>query len=188
MATSEDLVNQALSFLGDDPIVALSDDTERARLANRIFQPTLDSVLRAHPWNCAIDRVALVETTVPVYSWKHKFILPTDSLRVLSLNEDEEDADSGDSFKIESGFLLTNESTAKIRYIKRITVPDFDSLLFDAAAFRLAAAMAYPITGSTAVSQEMWGLYQARLQEARTVDGQEGTPDSSDITTLTDIR
>jgi|SRR6185369_4957454 hypothetical protein len=188
MATSEDLVNQALSFLGDDPIVALSDDTERARLANRLFQPTLDAVLRAHPWNVAIDRATLTETTAPVYSWKHKFILPTDNLRILSLNEQEHYADGGDVFKLESGFLLTDSSTANIRYIKRIAAPDMDSLLFDATAFRLASAMAYPISGSTSLSQEMWGLYQARLQEARTVDGQEGSPDRTDITTLTDIR
>jgi hypothetical protein len=188
MATSEDLVNQALSFLGDDPIVALSDDTERARLANRIYQPTIDAVLRAHPWNAAIKRVALIEDVVPLYSWKHAFILPTDYLRVLSLNEDESWADGGDLFKIEGLSLLTNESSANIRYVSRIRPDNFDSLLFDACAFRFASSMAYPITGSTSVSQEMWGLYQARLQEARTVDGQEGSPDRTDITTLTDIR
>jgi hypothetical protein len=188
MATSEDLVNQALSLLGDDPIVALSDDTERARLANRIFQPTIDAVLRAHPWNCAMGRAELVETTAPVFDWKHAFILPDPCLRVFALNDSQARAESGDLFKIEGVFLLTNASTAKIRFLTRISPPEMDSLLFDACAFRFASSMAYPISGSTSLSQEMWGLYQARLQEARTVDGQEGSPDRTDITTLTDVR
>ena len=55
-------------------------------------------------------------------------------------------------------------------------------------AFRMAANLAYAVTGSATNGRRLWEQYQERLAEARTVDGQEGTPLQHDITTLTDVR
>jgi hypothetical protein len=50
--------------------------------------------------------------------------------------------------------------------------------LADAIAARLAADLAYPLTGSTALAQAMLAAYQAKIAEARMCDAQEGTPDA----------
>jgi len=51
MATEVSICSNALRRLGDDPITALTDDTERARLCNAFYVPSRDLVLRSHPWN-----------------------------------------------------------------------------------------------------------------------------------------
>lgn len=108
---------------------------------------------------------------------------------MLALNDDEELGYPGDEFKIEERMLLSNESTASIRYIKRITDPaKFDALFARALSYQLAAVMAYPITGSTTVSASMLALVDGVLREARTIDGQEGSPDKQDVNILGDVR
>lgn len=193
MAASEvDIVNGALRRLGDKPITSLTDDTVRARLANGLFTEVRDSVLRAHPWNCAVNRVelALIVAT-PSHGYDYQFQLPTDPycLRILSVNALLGDNDPGDEWKVEGRKLLCNSSTAKIRYIGQVTDPNnFDSMLYEAIMLRMAAEMAYPITGSTSVATLMWNLFETKMKEARGVDGQEGTPEQANDTTLLDVR
>jgi hypothetical protein len=192
MASDVEICNNALSLLGDKPIVSLADDTVRARIASQFYGVTRDAVLRSHPWNCAIARAALpLLTELPVYGWAHKFQLPVDPycLRVLACNDNEDRAYPGDTFKVEGRTLMTNSAAAKIRFIQRITDPNqYDTLLYEAFSARLAAKLAYPVTGSTSLSKSMWDLYVGFLKEARTVDGQEGSPDRYDVTTLLDVR
>jgi hypothetical protein len=192
MASEVEIVNNALLLFGGDTIVSLDDNTTRAKIAKNIFGPTRDAVLRAHAWNCAISRAKLgLSSSAPSYSWTYKYPLPSDPycLRVLSLNESQEDGDPGDEFRIEGRFLVTNEGTADIQFIKRITDPnEFDANLYQALSFRLAAAMSYSITGSQAVVTAMWTLYENMIKEARSIDGQEGSPDHAEVTTLTEIR
>lgn len=190
MASEVGIVNYALSLLGDDPITDLADDNERARLANRVYEQVRDAVLRAHPWNFAVTRKALVVLAEsPVFSWSYQYQLPTDPycLRVLALNSDEEDREPSDVYAVEGHRLLTNEATANIRYVAKITDSEqFDALFSETVAFRLAATMAYARTGDN--PRRLWEAYEDRLREARTVDGQEGSPVHYDITTLTDVR
>lgn len=50
------IVNLALTRLGDLRIAALSDATAAAQAANAVYAALRDEVLRAHPWNFAIQR------------------------------------------------------------------------------------------------------------------------------------
>lgn len=192
MASDVEIVNNALLLLGDQQITALTDASNSARLAAGLLNQTKDAVLRAHPWNCAMTRQALAELSDdPAFGWTHQFQLPTDPycLRALAINDDEEDGNTGDTFKVEGRRLLTNAGTANLRYIRRITDPnDFDGLLYEATSARLAAKMAYAITGDANKSSLMWQLYERLIRSARTVDGQEGSPDVINVTTLTEVR
>ena len=44
-------------------------------------------------------------------------------------------------------------------------------------ASKLAAEVAYAITGSNSVAQQMIAVYQSALKEARSMDGIEGFPE-----------
>ena len=77
-------------------------------------------------------------------------------------------------FSIEGRFLLTDNSTAKLKYIARITDPNvYDILLQQAIGIRLAAEIAEALTGRTELKQEMYQKYLLILSEARGVDSQE---------------
>ena len=97
-------------------------------------------------------------------------------------------------FKIENvethgRVLLTDESTAKILYVARITDPTvFDSMFVDVLTAKLSVDLAYPVTNSTNLQDKLQKLYQAKLSEARSIDGQEGFIDDLVSDTFTNFR
>lgn len=182
MATSAvSICNAALDALGSDPITALSDDTKAGRWCNRNYERVRDAVLRAYPWNCAIARAVLAATDAPAFGYDNKFPLPEGPdpafcLRVLSIDGE---VDFGLTYKIEGRNILTDEDAPlEILYIARVEDPaQFDALLVDAIAARLALDAAYPLGGSVSLAEAMSKVYQEKLAEARGVDAQEGSPD-----------
>ena len=191
MATEVSICANALRRLGDDPIVSLTDDTERARLCNAFYSEARDEVLRSHPWNFAITRQQLSQlSATPLYQYSYQYALPTDPfcLRVLEMEY------SDYVFKIEhlagtGRVLLTDEGTAKIIYIARITdTAQFDSLFIDTLTAKLSVDLAYPVTGSVQLQQNMQKLFESKLRESRSVDGQEGFQDDLVSPTFTDFR
>lgn len=192
MASDVEIVNNALLMLGDQFITSLDDDTNRARLANSLYGPTRDSILRAHPWNCAVTRSSLAKLAdAPAFGWVNAFQLPTNPycLRVLDLNANQLRGVAGEQFRVEGRKLLTNAGTAHVRYICRITDPNqYDSLLYEAFSVLLASKMAYGITASNNNVEELVKLYQSLLQQARTINGQEGSPAHEYFGGLTDFR
>ena len=191
MATEVSICAYALRRLGDSPIVSLTDDTESARLCNAFYSEARDEVLRSHPWNFAITRQQLSQlSTTPLYQYSYQYALPTDPycLRVLEMEY------SDYVFKIEhlagtGRVLLTDEGTAKIIYIARVTdTAQFDSLFIDTLTAKLSVDLAYPVTGSVQLQQNMQKLFEAKLREAISVDGQEGFIDDLVSPTFTDFR
>jgi hypothetical protein len=145
-----------------------------------------DQVLRAHPWNAAIARATLAQdSAAPEFGFTYQYTLPTNPycLRVLSFWNENVDSeisayDSQVMYKIEGRKILSNEGTCKITYVSRVTDPEqFDSLLSSTIAHKLASEIAYAITGSNSIAQQMFQLYQTRLSEARSMDAMEGMPD-----------
>lgn len=184
MASVVGICNRALGFLGQDQIISLTEDSEAARKCNLFYEDTRDSVLRSHPWNCALSRADLaLDSTNPLFGFSKQFALPTDFLRVLETD------DQTLIFKIEGLKLLADTDAVKILYIKRITDPnEFDVMLIDAISQRLAADIAYSITGSRSLSADALTNYRLILAEARKADAQEGTPNEFLEKTWTDAR
>ena len=191
MATEVSICSNALRRLGDSPITTLSDNTERARLCNAFYGDARDAVLRSHPWNFAITRATLAQlSSTPAYGYSYQYALPTDPycLRVLEMEY------SDYKFKIENSategrVLLTDESEAKILYIAKVTDPTkFDAMFTDTLTAKLAVDLAYPVTNSVQFQAQMQKLYQLKLSEARSIDGQEGFIDELVSNTFTDFR
>jgi len=191
MATEVSICSNALRRLGDSPITSLSDDTERARLCNALYEPARDSLLRSHAFNFSITRASLAKSaTTPAFEFANQFILPTDPfcLRVLKMEFDDF------KFKVENlagegRVLLTDEGTANILYIAKITDTTlFDAIFVDTLTAKLAAELAYPVTNSTSLQTQMERLYKLKLTEARSIDSTEGFTDDIISDTFTDFR
>ena len=191
MATEVSICSNALRRLGDEPITSLTDDTERARLCNAFYADARDACLRSHPWNFAITRASLAQlSATPVYGFDYQFALPTDPfcLRVLAM-EFEDYVFKVENLSTQGRVLLTDQETAKIIYIARVTDTTlFDSLFVDTLVAKLAADLAYPVTNSLKVQEQMYKLFQLKLSEARSIDGQEGFIDDLVSDTFTDFR
>lgn len=175
-ATEVSICSNALLMLGAQPINDLSEDSDRARLASNLFAPVRNYVLRRHPWNCAVKRVALApDTAKPAFDWSYQFTLPSDYMRTLSVGE----AGAELEFKIESGKLLCEDNPALLRYIWRNDNPGtWDDMLVWGMTMSMKAVMAYPITQSTSLEQLIEAGLKDVLRQARAVDGQDDTPET----------
>lgn len=194
MASSEtEICNLALDRLAVDVISSLSEGTVAADRCARHYAPSRDAILRAHPWNFAIRRVELaLDATTPNHEYDHRHVLPVDCLKVIRTDWDAEGlsgtaiygfpgingyASGAMSYRVEGRYLLSNETSVSIEYIARVTdVTQFDDLFVDILAQRLAAEMCYAFTQSTSMTEQAWKIYTSKLDEARSVDAQEGTP------------
>jgi hypothetical protein len=187
MATSDvQVCSNALLLLGADPINSFDDDSDRGLLVSNLWPNARDAVLRAHPWNCAIEYVQLAPLVqAPAFDFAYQFLLPGDCLRVLSVGEEGETP----RFRIVRRKILADDAALNLRYIMKNTdVPSYDSLLVEALTAYMAMTCAYPITKSKSVFDAMSALYEFKLRQARTIDGQEEPPEEFGDTPLLNAR
>jgi hypothetical protein len=185
MATSEtDVANSALILLGADRINSLEEDSKEARVMKELFPNIRDQLLRAHPWNFAINTIQLAEiATAPPASFSKRFQIPSNVLRVLRVH----DGTVGDTNFHESRVAIfpwerkkqeiwTDLSPTYADVIERIeTVAHWDANFAEVVAMLLAAKSAYAIVQSITLAQQLFGAYQGFLALARSYDGQEGS-------------
>ena len=176
MDSKIDIVNKSLGLLGTEFITSLTEDTKPARFANKFYESSRDAVFRAHPWNCCIKRASLsLLSTTPAYYFDYEFQLPGDFIRIILPEDDTIE------YKIEGDKLLTTTTTFKTTYVfVNDTVGQYDALLKETIAARLAADVAMPLVQDLQVVEAMTSLYDKKLAEARSVDAMEGTPEGID--------
>ena len=163
MALSETLsetsiCNQALGKIGATKI----DDVEAENSVQAIqcrlhYEPTRDALLRSHYWPFASAREELEQDdTDPDFEWDNQFVLPSDFLYLKSIFDSDNipGKNSSRTHAIEGRRLLTNESTAKIRYVKKVTdASQFDPLFVKVLILLLADEMIGSLAGGDAKIQ-----------------------------------
>jgi hypothetical protein len=118
----------------------------------------------------------LLTTATPAWGFTSQFTLPADCLRLLRILDYESD------HLVEGRKILTNSTTMKILYVSRVTDPnEYDELLREVLSAALAADIAYAVTSSNPVAQNMYQLYQEKLKDARFVDATEGNNINPDL-------
>lgn len=183
-ASSEvQICSNALLLLGARPISSFGDEGDPATLCVNLWPTLRDGVLRSHPWNCAMKRVALAQdATPPAFDWSFRFQLPGDFLRAWTVGKDD---DQQPDWQIEDGYIVMDDAICYLRYIRQLTdVTKYDSLLTQALTSGMAAFLAYPITKSQTQQDAMIKLHEFHLKQARTVDGMEGTGEPEQVAEL----
>ena len=188
MPSVVDIANQALNIIGANTISALDENSKPAVVINQRYDSIRDSVFREHPWNCLMARSTLArDTAAPDFGYTYQYTLPTlpYCIRVLEFSNRSSsypqanmtNNTGGPVFVIEGRKLLTDEGTAKIRYIARVEdTNEYDASLIDALAAKIATEICYAITGSASLVSTTFQLYQQKLSLAKNVDATEGAP------------
>ena len=119
--TGQELIhNLGLGLVGEFGVedTAASRALKQNLLCIRYYPSARDLTLRAHPWNEAKKRVVIAQTSdEPVFGYDRRYSVPSDSLRVLSVNDDL-GADvrlnfSGvDAWEVEGDYILANAGLA----------------------------------------------------------------------------
>lgn len=184
--TDLELVNKALIGVGETKLPSL-DNVNHNKLidtANEFLPIVKRACLRAHDWNCARKRAALIllgagNSNDSLGEWTYAYRLPSDCLAVrrflgtadstkfapFSVELDSEDKPT----------LYCNISNARIAYTTELLdVNRWDALLFDACATRLSSEFAGSSPRDMKMVDGLWRFYQAKIEEAAGVNEAEG--------------
>ena len=176
MATGVSICSNALLMLGSQTINDFADqmNLDRAKLCANLYPSVRDDMLRQHPWNCAIKRAVLAPDAVaPSFGYQQSFELPADFLRVLEVGSAGVQID----YLVEGRSIQANTTVLELRYVFRNEVEStWDASLVSLMTLAMAAALAYPITQSSALQQSVEQKLELALRKARAVDGQEDPP------------
>lgn len=177
MATSNiQIVNTALTLLGDSRITSLSDNTKPAREANAIYEPVRNALLAAYNWSFAKKRDQLsADVTAPDFGWDKSFTLPADCLRILFVGDYYVGLDLTDyrgspveEFEIEGRKILTDWPTPlNLKYIGIVTDTTTHPATFDMAlSMRLAELLAEPLTQSDTKRARAADAFKSAIKDA----------------------
>ena len=188
MASKVAIANFALAGeLSKDQITALTDNTKAAKLVNLMFDDVAKEVMTLGVWSSATSRQTLAQdATAPGWQYLYRYTLPTSPkfLGLLKINE----LRPGDyPHSIESGYLLTDETTVKIQYKSWQTDTEkWDSMLQRCVVLKLAERLCYTLTGNVQLKQTLLGEFEAALRIGLGVDGQNQGDD--DLTVTDDLK
>jgi hypothetical protein len=191
MVSEVSIANQALGFLGSNPITSFDDNSTTAQLMRDNYPFIRDAVLTEVAWTFATDRI--VDTTADRDAWGQKYshAIPLDWMQVLRVyrNVSSDRKIRSDGWVREGNFILTKEATVYMWGIKRIT----DTALFSPAfvqclSTRIAADLCMAITENVTQQGTLFQLYNIKLSEASNADGVQGANEIIQSNSLIDAR
>ncbi len=111
---TELIFNLALGHVGEFQVEEGATTTKQYELCNRYYEQSRDLSLKSHPWNEAKKRIIVAQDDdKPLFGYDRKYTIPTDSLRVLSVNnslgaDQRNNADAVNAWEVENQKLLSN--------------------------------------------------------------------------------
>ena len=180
-----DVVNDALASLGEQPIVNLDKNnaTSTAILIRQKYPLVLRSLLLEADWNCARFTAKLACISSYGYGgYKYVYQLPTDPecLHVVQISLDGGKTyidlnayynwNSGPKkalFDIDKNFLLCNSNPVYIKYTGAVGVSSLDPLVASAFSSMLATELAYAVTASVTLYQQLFNISRRKLAKAK---------------------
>lgn len=176
MADKVTIVNRALSLLGAEPITSLSDNTPEAQIASRFYDTSRKAILSEAPWDFALKRDELNQTTDTVewYENQENFIfqLPSDIIRIWRISSDSV------NWRIEQEYLICDSDEVGILYVfDQTDTTKYSPSFVDAFADKLAADMCYAVINSNTEAKLLLEKYEGQsLPKATAINAQTGTP------------
>lgn len=187
MASQVEIANRALTKIGEQRILSLSDDVEAARSVDSLWDIVRDAELRIRKWKFSVSRDSLAAlASTPSWGFEYEYQLPSDCLRVLQVNDiypgvsmtNYRQTDEAE-WHVEGRKVLTDiGAPLKIRYIARIEdTGQWDAAFTEAFACRLAVELAERLTQSNTKRQLAWDEYKQAVSMAVRADAIEGAPE-----------
>lgn len=171
MATKLDITNLALVNCGQRTLQSPTEDTSDSRLVSQVWKACVEAVIRSAPFTSASKRVelALLPTT-PVFQYTYEYQQPADCLRIFECYRGDS-YDKSLEWRLEGKKVLSDQSPLYVRYaFAPDDERDYDPLLVEAFAFKLASTIAYSKTESRSLAEALDVKYERALQEAKSID------------------
>ena len=172
--TDVEICNLALGELGEYTISALTEQSKAARYCRRFYEPTVQELLREHPYRFARARATLApDTDEPEFEWAYQHTLPATCLRVFKVGRVAQVP-----YTIEGRKLLTDEEAPEVYYVKRVPEADFDPLFVTALSLRIATRICMAMTDNATLYETLTKQTANALNAAKGVSGLEAPPEA----------
>lgn len=177
------ICNMALSHIGaKSNIESLTESSAEASVCNLWYDWTRRQMLELHEWKFAKKRVAvpLLETE-PNSQWLYRYEYPSDCVKARLIENPTGPNEDVIPFSIEntsdglSLSVLTSQEEAVLIYTFDLTnVALFSSIFVDALSWRLAAEIAFRLTGDRGVATSALRQFNQTFQIAMSSNAAEG--------------
>lgn len=176
MASQVDIINHALTKLGEVRIQDIEEDSKPAREALAVWDLLLESELSANSWAFAARRASIAALAqAPAWGYLYAYEFPSDLLALTYVNGQSiiSIADFNDStapiYKVEGREILTDiAGPLKIMYTALVTDPDkWDAGFRNAFAIKLAQVLCFPLTQREGKESGLFQEYQMAVQTAK---------------------
>ena len=186
MASQVDVVNVALTLLGEQRVISMSDNIKPARDAKAIYDITRDQLLAAYNWSFAKKRARVPALVgAPEFGFSLSYQIPTDCLRLIQIGDSYVGVDLTDyrgsntsEYEIEGRSILTNMgSPLSIKYVSRVENPGvFAPSFVSAFAAKLAESLAESLTQSDQKKKLATEAFRSAMSNAVRVNAIELAP------------
>lgn len=172
--TQTDILNKSLTLVGAAPVVSIDDDSNNARILNRVYEIALRSILSECKWNFATKRVNLTSVSNTLafedVGESYVYIKPVDMIRIYSTNP------VSASWREEGDYIISDSSELGVRYVYYLNIPGkYPSYFLDAFIDKLASEIAYAIVNSASLAESFIKKYEGiSLPKAVTANSQTG--------------
>lgn len=176
MASTTEIVNAALTLLGEGRVLSIDDNVKAARDAKAIYGMTLRSLLGGYTWSFAKTRAQIPAlASAPAFQFSHQYQIPSDCLRLVMVGDTYVGVDLTDyrgspvdEYVIEDGKILTDlGAPLNIKYIKYVDDPNaFSPNFVMALSAKLADFLAEPLTQSDAKRQRAIDEFNKQIRIA----------------------
>lgn len=186
--TNVQICNLALAKLGhQSSIQSLDEGSAEARLCNTFLNAARQDILRRGAWSFAIDTAELAQTLNTPDDYDYEYQLPSGFLRLLGFVLPSTDLAVYERRK--DGTLVCDYDEVIIKYVFDEDDPSrFDATFVEAFALRLAADLAFPLTGNAQMAALMERRAAFAAAAASQLNKGENRPDPKRPTTFIDAR
>jgi len=163
MSSEVEICNEALTAIGANTILSLSDNIKTARLCSLKYANKRDYLLRRYIWNFATKRAVLSsDVDTPDFEFSKQFTLPSDCVQFRELYP------NNIAYSIEGRKILCEESVLYMKYTAQVTdTNEMDTTFREALSALLARELAIPLADSVNLYSQMDELYEVKLAEAK---------------------
>lgn len=153
------IANKALTEVGATPITALDDDTNNARIVNRVYEISLKAILSECKWNFATKRVLLTVST-DTLDWYDVgetviYTKPSDVIRIFGVST------GNVQWREEGDHIISDTANLGVRYVYYHDDPTkYAPSFIEAFIDKLCSDIAYMIVNSQSLGNEYKALYE----------------------------
>lgn len=171
MAGRVELINRALSKIGQRPISSASEESPQAKAAMLVYDSVRREVLQSYSWAFAVrtEKLALL-SSVPL-DFKFSFALPPDCLRAIRVTAPPsfrcQEGDGGRTFAVRGNEVLTDLPAAVLEYVSDVTDERlFDPRFCESFVLKLASELAIPLGGKGELMTSYAQQYDVAVRHA----------------------